>query len=138
MLKKENGLFEIVARVAGASGGRRVARMLGVGGTLQAPSAGARAGIQNLVQIPREKTRQVLIEAIENPALMAKLLDMTVDISGRIAKQRQINAYLIAAGLLTAADEIDDPVAIEELLPGRETAMPTTPLDLSIGPRPPQ
>jgi hypothetical protein len=69
---------------------------------------------------------------------MAKLLDMTVDISGRIAKQRQINAYLIAAGLLTAADEIDDPVALEELLPGRETAMPTTPLDLSIGPRPPQ
>ena len=134
----ESGMFELLARVVGASQGRRLGAAFGVGGTLQAPSAGARAAVKNLIQLPKAKTQQVLVEAIRNPKLMAALLEKTVDISGRIAKQRQINAYLIAAGLLTAADEIDDPVAPEDLLPGTETAVPTTPLDLSIGPRPPQ
>ena len=49
--------------------------------------------------MPRAKVQQILVEAMFNPKLMQELLRKPITPKQVLQQKRQINAYLIAAGI---------------------------------------
>jgi hypothetical protein len=52
-------------------------------------------------KMPRAKVQSILVEAMFNPALMKKLLEKPTSIQEKILQAKQINAFLIQAGIPT-------------------------------------
>ena len=56
-------------------------------------------------KVPNAKISDVLIEAAENPRFMVKLLERPTSVRQARNLERQINAYLINAGLTPVVSE---------------------------------
>lgn len=104
-----DGVVNLLARVIGSKVGANSAlgKVLG-GTTLIAQSAFSKMAQKTIEKVPATKLQSVLTKAMEDPKLMAMLLDMSPKIPKRIAtgkkyspiKADRINAYFLQAGLL--------------------------------------
>jgi hypothetical protein len=105
VLDTEDAMFELLARILGANVGAMSGLSQATGAGLVVAHAGSREARRRLIKVPRFRVKSVMVEAMFNPKLMAKLLEMPVGVSAKAAQQRQINAFLLAAGLRTSQDE---------------------------------
>ena len=105
VLDTEDAVFELLARILGANVGAMSGLSQATGAGLVVAHAGSREARRRLIKVPRFKVKSVMVEAMFNPKLMAKLLEMPVGVRAKEARQRQINAFLLAAGLRTSQDE---------------------------------
>ena len=99
IMKTGDGLLNLFARVVGSKVGANSAlgRMMG-GTTLIAQSAFSKMAQKTIEKVPALKVQDVLTKAMQDPKLMAMLLEMGP--KSPIQTQRRINAYLLQAGLL--------------------------------------
>lgn len=99
VIGEPDALTDLVVRIAGA----RMGAQGGVGAsgsTLVAAQRGS-AFARNLFQkVPATRINDVIVEALNNPKLMAALLEKPTNIGRRRALDQQINAALISAGLV--------------------------------------
>ena len=101
LLGEEDAILTMLARIFGANLGAKGAAAGATGSTLVAASAGSRF-VRNMVnKMPRAKVQSILVEAMFNPALMKKLLEKPTSIQEKILQAKQINAFLIQAGIPT-------------------------------------
>ena len=105
VLDTEDAMFEMLARILGANVGAISGLARATGAGLVVAHAGSREARRRLIKVPRFRVKSVMVEAMFNPKLMAKLLEMPVGVRAKAAQQRQINAFLLAAGLRTSEDE---------------------------------
>lgn len=104
-----NYLFSMMVRTAGARFGALSPMAKGTGATLVFASESRRAAEKVFNFLPKTRTTDVLVEAsISNPKLMAELLQPAKDVGSkfRIKRLKQIEAYLIQAGIID--DESED------------------------------
>ena len=105
LIPELGALTDFVMRVSGA---KLASKGLagGVGGeSLIVAAAGSKAMRKMFDKVPNAKISDVLIEAAENPRLMVKLLKMPTSVRQARDLERQINAYLINAGLTPIVSE---------------------------------
>jgi hypothetical protein len=99
-------LSDFVMRTVGANIGASAGG--GTGATLVAAKAGSEAVRKLFAKMPMAKTQAVLIEAAKNPALMAKLLQKPTSVNQARETMRQINAYMLNAGIEFAYDSDEE------------------------------
>ena len=98
-------MFELLTRILGANVGGMSGLSQASGAGLVVAHAGSKEAQRRLIKVPRFRVKSVMVEAMFNPKFMAKLLEMPVGLRAEEALQRQINAFLLAAGLRSATDE---------------------------------
>ena len=94
-----DALVDFVTRVAGANLGGASALGQVSGAPLVAAGAGSKYMRQLFQKVPRTRLQDVLIEAAENPEFMASLLQRPQSQQQARQLERQINAFLIQAGI---------------------------------------
>ena len=105
LIPELGALTDFVVRVSGA---KLASKGLagGVGGeSLIVAAAGSKAMRKMFDKVPNAKISDVLIEAAENPRFMVKLLERPTSVRQARNLERQINAYLINAGLTPIVSE---------------------------------
>ena len=105
VLETEDAMFELLTRILGANVGGMSGLSQASGAGLVVAHAGSKEAQRRLIKVPRFRVKSVMVEAMFNPKFMAKLLEMPVGLRAEEALQRQINAFLLAAGLRSATDE---------------------------------
>lgn len=120
LIDPPDALTDIVVRTAGA----RLAAPLGegTGSSLIAASAGSRATRRFFQNFKGSRVTDILIEAAEDPAIAAKLLERPRTEVARNRLARQLNTFLINAGILNARPEEGDNAASDQGQAGRRTA----------------
>lgn len=110
LVKLPQGLMSIIGRIAGAKAGVMIGKAMpgeGGGHSLIAASRGSQYVRDVLDRIPTEGVRKIIFEAAKNPELMAALLQKDVKPQQGMRIARQINAYLIQAGLIQDSQEAE-------------------------------
>ena len=105
LIPELGALTDFVMRVSGA---KLASKGLagGVGGeSLIVAAAGSKAMRKMFDKVPNAKISDVLIEAAENPRFMVNLLKRPTSVRQARDLERQINAYLINAGLTPIVSE---------------------------------
>jgi hypothetical protein len=99
IMKTGDGLLNLFARVVGSKVGANsfLGKMLG-GTTLIAQSAFSKMAQKTIEKVPALKVQGVLTKAMQDPKLMAMLLEKSP--KSPIQTQRRINAYLLQGGLI--------------------------------------
>ena len=95
-------LSNFLQRVVGANIGGALGQ--GTGAPLVAAGAGSRLAQNFFDKLPAAKVTEVLSEAAKNPALMAKLLEKPTSVQKQTELMRQINGFLINAGIVAAGE----------------------------------
>lgn len=99
LLDNPDALFDLVTRIVGAKIGAAGVVGGAAGTSLIAASAGSRFARNFADKIPATKVNEVLEQAAKDPKFMSMLLKKTKTIKQRADIERQINAFLISAGL---------------------------------------
>lgn len=99
LLGAESAIFNLFQRVLGSNIGAAGAVGQVSGSPLVAAAAGSKATQAILGKMPRAKVQQILVEAMFNPELMQELLRKPITPKQVLQQKRQINAYLLAAGI---------------------------------------
>lgn len=99
LLENPDALFDLVTRIVGAKIGSAGVAGGAAGASLIAASAGSRFARNFAQKIPATKVNEVLEQAARDPKFMALLLKKTKSVRQRTDIERQINAFLISAGL---------------------------------------
>lgn len=99
LLDNPDALFDLVTRIVGAKVGSAGIAGGSAGSSLIAASAGSQFARNFAEKIPATKVNEVLEQAAMNPKFMSMLLKKTRTIKQRADIERQINAFLISAGL---------------------------------------
>lgn len=99
LLDNPDALFDLVTRIVGARIGAAGVAGQATGTSLIAASAGSRFARNFADKIPATKINEVLELAAKDPKFMSMLLKKTKTIKQRTEIERQINAFLISAGL---------------------------------------
>ena len=101
LLGKEDAVLDLLTRIFGSQLGTKGLASNIEGSSLVKAQAGVRF-VRNMVnKMPRAKVQSILVEAMFNPALMKKLLEKPTSIQEKILQAKQINAFLIQAGIPT-------------------------------------
>ena len=105
LLEGESVLFDLFARITGANigGSGAVARVSGT--PIVAAQAGSQAAKSILSRMPRAKVQDVLVEAMFDPKLMQILLRKPTNLAQKLQSKRQINAFLLQAGIPVEEEE---------------------------------
>lgn len=103
LLDDPNGIFDLVVRITGAKIGA-VGASGTTGATIVAAGAGSRVARNFFEKVPNTRIQDVLIEAAQDPAFMAALLRKPKTIKAQRELQRQINGFLIGAGIIATGD----------------------------------
>lgn len=99
-------LSNFLQRVVGANIGGALGQ--GTGAPLVAAGAGSKL-VQNFFdKMPAAKVQQVLIEAANNPVLMRKLLEKPTNIQQTRETLRQLNGFLVNAGITAQGENQED------------------------------
>lgn len=110
-LEKENMIVNFLARIGGAN----LAGLMptNAASPLIVGAAGSRTARNIIENMPALRVRQVIIEAVKDPKLMATLLEKPTGIRAVGARDRRLNAALLQAGLLDGSElfEEDNPNA---------------------------
>jgi len=110
LVKMPQGLVSVIGRITGAWGGSQIAKAMpgeGGGHSLIAAARGSQYVRDVIDKIPTEGVRKIIFEAAKNPELMAALLRRDVAPREGVRLARQINAYLIQAGLVQDSQEAE-------------------------------
>lgn len=99
LLENPDGLFDLVTRIVGAKIGAAGVAGGATGTSLIAAGAGSKFARNFAQKIPATKVSEVLEIAARDPKFMAMLLRKTKTIKAKAEMERQINAFLISAGL---------------------------------------
>ena len=99
LLGAESAIFNLFQRVLGSNIGAEGAVGSVSGSPLVAAAAGSKATQAILGKMPRAKVQQILVEAMFNPELMQELLRKPITPKQVFQQRKQINAYLLAAGI---------------------------------------
>ena len=108
LIPEIGALTDFVVRTSGA---KLASKGLagGVGGeSLIVAAAGSKAMRKMFDKVPNAKLSDVLIEAAENPRFMVKLLKRPTSVREARVLKRQINAYLINAGITPAVSQLSE------------------------------
>lgn len=108
LLDNPDALFDLVTRIVGAKIGSAGVAGGATGTSLIAASAGSRFARNFAEKIPATKVNEVLEEAALNTKFMSMLLKKSKTIKQRADIERQINAFLISAGLQLEESETND------------------------------
>jgi hypothetical protein len=95
-------LSNFLQRVVGANIGGALGQ--GTGAPLVAAGAGSRLAQSFFDKMPAAKVQAVLIEAANNPDLMRKLLEKPTNVQQAREIQRQLNGFLVNAGIVAAGE----------------------------------
>lgn len=99
LLDNPDALFDLVTRIVGARVGAAGLSGQATGSSLIVASASSRFARNFAQKIPATKVNEVLELAAKDPKFMSMLLKKTKTIKQRAEIERQINAFLISAGL---------------------------------------
>lgn len=114
LLEAESAIYDFAHRWSGARLGAASSRST-QGAVLQVSAAASRLMRHVMQRVPRGRAIDVLIEAAENPQLMATLLEKPSSQREKILLARRLNAYLWQAGLVRGPGEaIDEDESIEQ------------------------
>jgi len=105
LLGQPNDLLDLAFRLIGTQAAQRSPIKQNVGSSLVMAHAASQASRKWFGKVPRLGIRNILIEAINNPDLMAELLVKDVSLPAKRARERAINAFLIQAGMRMAATD---------------------------------
>lgn len=108
LVPEADALSNFVTRVIGARIGAQAGS--GSGATLVAASAGSKLLRNFMEKIPANKTQDILIEAANNPRFMAMLLEKPTSVKQARELTRQMNAYLVNAGIVATQPEEESPL----------------------------
>jgi hypothetical protein len=99
-----SAMFDMMARLIGANVGSQsaVARTSGAG--LVMAGAGSRVSRRILEKVPASRMTDVLMEAVQNPRLMAALLRKAKTEKQAAGLARQVNGFLLQAGIIDDDD----------------------------------
>ncbi len=98
-LDSESALFDIIARIVGANLAGSSGLAKGAGAPLVLAHAGSQRMRQLLNNLPRQKVTDILIEAVQNPSFMAKLLKKRVTPQGAKAAYRALTEVMYRIGI---------------------------------------
>ena len=121
-------LTNLIVRSAGAGAGQKLSAVLPGNATLIAASGGSQAALKMLDRIPTTDTNKLLQKAIQEPEMMALLLEKglitgerqsTKDVAKRVFNVRRLNAFINSALGTGAAEEI----MTEDLSPEEQAAI---------------
>lgn len=104
LIAEPDMLFDLVVRAVGANVGGASAAGQAAGAPLVLAGAGSRAARNLMERVPRTRVMDVLMEASANPVLMARLLEKPQTPKRALELTRQVNAFLIQAGLVKRED----------------------------------
>ena len=99
LVSQPDALFDLVVRAVGANIGGGSALGQASGAPLVMAGAGARAARKLFEKVPRTRIMDVMQEAAANPRFMATLLEKPATPARAVQIERQINAFLIQAGI---------------------------------------
>ena len=121
-------LTNLIVRSAGAGAGQKLSAILPGNATLIAASGGSQAALKMLDRIPTTDTNKLLQKAIQEPEMMALLLEKglitgerqsTKDVAKRVFNVRRLNAFINSALGTGAAEEI----MTQDLSPAEQAAI---------------
>jgi len=126
------GLYDLLSRLVGA----RIGARLGEGGSsLLAAQRGSEFSRKLFEKVPQSKIQDVFIEAIENPEIMAMLLERTPSPKRKAEIANRIRIWLANTGL-TAPEKLEKSNPPEWLTPleeGRERSPVWNPKEMEYG-----
>jgi len=108
LFEQESALVDLVLRITGANLGGMGAVAGRSGHGLIAAHAGSRWFRSEFGKLPRQKVQAVLVEAMLNPRMMANLLEKGGGAGAQMARQKQLQAFLVSAGIRRPSDEEND------------------------------
>lgn len=109
VIDEPSAVFDLMTRVIGANiGGAGVVGQAS-GAPIVAAGAGSRFAQKIFNKVPQNRIRDVLAEAVVNPKLMEALLRRAPTPRAKRNIERQINAYLIQAGIIPDDSERSAP-----------------------------
>lgn len=104
VMAKPDMLFDLVVRAVGANIGGASGLAQASGASLVMAGAGVRATRGIFEKVPRTRIMDVIMEASQNPAMMAALLERPRSVQAARILERQMHGYLIQAGLTSSAE----------------------------------
>jgi hypothetical protein len=120
-IMQSDGLYDLATSVTGA----RIGAKLGEGGsTLLAASRGSAYARKLFEKLPAQRVRDLIIEASENPKIMAALLERKPSPKRQAETARMVKIWLRSVGL-TAAEKMEDSEA-------PSFSEPSVPTDFSL------
>lgn len=127
LIDAPSAVYDFVVRMGslklGKSGSRATS---GESLTLTEASAVVSLAKNFFERAPLTGTQAILTKAIEDPKFMALLLEKPAGRSARLRHSRQLNAYLVNAGIISAPDEEEVGAMMPDLLGAAEAAVPET------------
>jgi len=121
-------LTNLIVRSAGAGAGQKLSAVLPGNATLIAASGGSQAALKMLDRIPTTDTNKLLQKAIQEPEMMALLLEKglitgerqsTKDVAKRLFNVRRLNAFINSA----LGTGVAEGVMTEDLSPEEQAAI---------------
>ena len=100
-----DALFDLVVRAVGANIGGASVFGQASGAPIVLAGAGSKAARNLFEKVPRTRVLDVVQEASQNPKLMAALLEKPASPVRARALERQINAFLIQAGITQESEQ---------------------------------
>ena len=110
MLGGEDIFFDLLLRIGGATVGGNSVIGNATGTPLVAAGAGVRASQKLFDKMPKMRVKSVLAEAINDPKLMATLLEKPTTVKAKAARDKRLYAALLQAGLLDGSELIGNEV----------------------------
>ena len=105
LIGEPDALFDLVVRAVGANIGGMSALGQASGAPIVIAGAGSKAARNLFEKMPRTRVLDVMIEAAKNPPFMARLLEKPATPARARDVHKQINAFLIQAGLTPEVQE---------------------------------
>lgn len=110
LLGGEDVFFDLLLRIGGATVGGNSVIGNAAGTPLVAAGAGVRASQKLFDKMPKMRVKSVLAEAINDPKLMATLLEKPTTVKAKAARDKRLYAALLQAGLLDGSELIGNEV----------------------------
>lgn len=104
VLAEPDNMFDLLVRALGANIGGSSGLAQVSGAQLVMAGYGSRMARRIMERVPQGKVKNVLIDAVRDPKLMADLMRKPTSPRHALAIERRINAYLLQAGLVPKED----------------------------------
>ena len=108
LLGGEDVFFDLLLRIGGATVGGNSVIGNATGTPLVAAGAGVRASQKLFDKMPKLRVKSVIAEAINDPKLMATLLEKPTTVKAKASQNRRIYAALLQAGLLDGTEILEE------------------------------
>jgi hypothetical protein len=135
VLHSVSGLEDLFIRIFGANAGGAGAIGQTTGAPFVAAQAGSRFARQLSEKVPMAKTRDIIANALENPKMMAALLEKGGTAAGRRSAERQVNAWLFQTAINEGIEGEIPPSNLGSAERGTRELQPRAPQTKALGRR---